>query len=99
MVHKLVCDGTIEEKINAMIQSKKELAENVLGGGGEKWLTELSDDELLSVLRLDGCYSQPTTFELKRKSEASRVERMLKNAGRTSGRTMDEGDIRGLFGI
>lgn len=30
---------------------------------------------------------------------ANRVERMLKNAGRTSGRTMDEGDIRGLFGI
>ena len=54
MVHKLVCDGTIEEKIDAMIQSKKELAENVLGGGGEKWLTELSNDELLSMLRLDG---------------------------------------------
>ena len=30
---------------------------------------------------------------------ANRVERMLKNAGRTSSRTMDEGDIRGLFGI
>ena len=30
---------------------------------------------------------------------ANRVERMLKNAGRTSGRTIDEGDIRGLFGI
>ena len=30
---------------------------------------------------------------------ANRVERMLKNAGQTSGRTMDEGDIRGLFGI
>ena len=54
MVHKLVCDGTIEEKIDAMIQAKKELAENVLGGGGEKWLTELSNDELLSMLRLDG---------------------------------------------
>ena len=54
MVHKLVCDGTIEEKIDAMIQAKKELAENVLGGGSEKWLTELSNDELLSVLRLDG---------------------------------------------
>ena len=30
---------------------------------------------------------------------ASRVERMLKNAGQTSGRTIDERDIRGLFGI
>lgn len=53
MVHKLVCDGTIEEKIDAMIEAKKELAENVLGAGGEKWLSELSNAELLSMLRLD----------------------------------------------
>jgi len=53
MVHKLVCDGTIEEKIDGMIASKRELAEQVLGGG-EKWLTKLSDAELLSILRLDG---------------------------------------------
>ena len=53
MVHKLVCDGTIEEKIDAIIESKKELAEHVLGTGGEKWLTELSNAELLSMLRLD----------------------------------------------
>ncbi len=53
MVHKLVCDGTIEEKIDEMIAAKRELAEQVLSGG-EKWLTELSDAELLSVLRLDG---------------------------------------------
>lgn len=52
MVHKLVCDGTIEERIDAMIEDKKALAENVLGAGGEKWLTELSNAELLSVLRL-----------------------------------------------
>ena len=32
IVHKLVCDGTIEGKIDAMIQAKKELAENMLGG-------------------------------------------------------------------
>ncbi len=54
MVHKLVCDGTIEEKIDEMIASKQELAEQVLGSGGEQWLTRLSDAELLSVLRLDG---------------------------------------------
>ena len=30
---------------------------------------------------------------------ANRVERMLKNAGQTSSWTMEEGDIRGLFGI
>ena len=52
MVHKLVCTGTIEEKIDAMINSKKELAENVIGSGGEKWITELSNEELMSMLRL-----------------------------------------------
>lgn len=53
MVHKLVCEGTIEEKIDAMIESKKELAENVIGSGSEKWITELGNDELLTLLRLD----------------------------------------------
>ena len=52
MVHKLVCQGTIEEKIDAMIASKKELAENVIGSGGEKWITELGNEELLSLFRL-----------------------------------------------
>lgn len=53
MVHKLVCRGTIEEKIDQMLESKKELAENVIGSGGESWITELSDKELLSILKLD----------------------------------------------
>ena len=53
MVHKLVCRGTIEEKIDAMIASKKELAENVIGSGGEKWITELGNEELSALLRLE----------------------------------------------
>lgn len=53
IVHKLVCQGTIEEKIDAMIASKKELAENVIGSGGEKWITEMSNEELMTMLRLD----------------------------------------------
>lgn len=53
MVHKFVSRGSVEEKIDAMIASKRELAENVIGSGGENWITELSNDELLSVLRLD----------------------------------------------
>lgn len=54
MVHKFVCEGSVEEKIDALIASKQELAENVIGAGGEHWITELSNEELLSVLRLDG---------------------------------------------
>ena len=50
---KFVCRGSVEEKIDALIASKKELAENVIGSGGEHWITELSNEELLSVLRLD----------------------------------------------
>lgn len=52
MVHKLVCEKTIEEKINEIINSKKALADNVIGAGGEKWITELNNDELLNILRL-----------------------------------------------
>ncbi len=52
MVHKLVCNSTIEEKIDAIIESKKELAENVIGSGGENWITEMSNKELLSILKL-----------------------------------------------
>ena len=53
MVHKLVSQGTIEEKIDAVINSKRELAENVIGSGGEKWITDLSNEELFSLLRLE----------------------------------------------
>ncbi len=53
MVHKFVCRGTIEEKIDALIEEKKDLAENILGAGGEKLLTEMPDDELLKFISLD----------------------------------------------
>lgn len=53
-VHKFVCTGTLEERIDDLIESKRALAENVLGAG-ESWLTELSSDQLreLLVLRRD----------------------------------------------
>ncbi|MDO4554695.1 MAG: DEAD/DEAH box helicase [Lachnospiraceae bacterium] len=53
LVHKLVSEGTIEEKIDEMIQSKKELADQIIGAGGEKWITEMDNDQILSMLRLD----------------------------------------------
>lgn len=53
MVHKFVCRGSVEEKIDDLIASKQVLAENVIGAGGESWITELSNEELLAVLRLD----------------------------------------------
>jgi hypothetical protein len=50
-VRKLVCAGTLEERIDEMIQDKKQLAESVLGAG-EAWLTELSTAQLRQVVAL-----------------------------------------------
>ncbi len=50
-VHKFVCVGTLEEKIDEMIESKKALAESVVGSG-ENWLTELSTNELREMVKL-----------------------------------------------
>jgi len=50
-VHKFVCTGTLEEKIDEMIEEKKALAELVVTDG-EGWLTELSTGELRNVLAL-----------------------------------------------
>ena len=50
-VHKFVTVGTLEEKIDEMIESKKGLAESVLGAG-EAWITDLSTEELQDLVRL-----------------------------------------------
>jgi SNF2 family DNA or RNA helicase len=50
-VRKFVCVGTLEERIDAMIEEKKALADRIVGTG-ESWLTELSVDDLRSVLAL-----------------------------------------------
>jgi SNF2 family DNA or RNA helicase len=50
-VHRLIAEGTIEDRIAAMLQRKQELAESVLGSG-EAALTELSDSELASLVEL-----------------------------------------------
>jgi superfamily II DNA or RNA helicase len=53
LVHKFICRGTIEEKIDALITSKKSLADEVISQGGETVLTEISDAELLKIVSLD----------------------------------------------
>ena len=50
-VHKYLCAGTLEERIDSMIESKKEIAEGVVGSG-ESWLTELSTNELKELFKL-----------------------------------------------
>ena len=51
-VRKLVCAGTLEEKISVMISEKRGLAEAVVGSG-ESWLTELSTNQLRQLFALD----------------------------------------------
>lgn len=53
LVHKFVCRGTVEDKIDQMIESKQQLAGEFLSGGAEAVLTEMKDDELLKLVRLD----------------------------------------------
>jgi len=53
LVHKFVCRGTVEDKIDQLIESKQTLVKDVLEGGAELQLTELSDKELLNLVALD----------------------------------------------
>lgn len=53
MVHKFVCRGTVEEKIDALIRDKTALATDVLETGASAVLTEMKDDELLKFVALD----------------------------------------------
>lgn len=50
-VHKFVCIGTLEERIDGLLEKKRNLADNVLGAG-EEWLTELSTEKLREVIML-----------------------------------------------
>ncbi len=51
-VHKFVCAGTLEERIDSMIERKRSIADDIVGSG-EKWITELSDDEIHHMLALN----------------------------------------------
>jgi superfamily II DNA or RNA helicase len=53
LVHKFVCRGTVEEKIDAMIESKQGLSDALLSSGGEINLTEMTDAALLDLVALD----------------------------------------------
>ena len=59
LVHRFVTRGTIEERIDRKIAEKRQLADDLLDGGGEIDLTELSDDELIDLVRLDVTRANP----------------------------------------
>ncbi len=51
VVRKLICEGTLEERIDSIIESKKQLAESLISTG-ETWITELDDGDLMDLLSL-----------------------------------------------
>lgn len=53
LVHKLITKGTIEEKIDIMIEDKTKLANELLADAGEAWITELPTEQLMSLFRLE----------------------------------------------
>ncbi len=53
LVHKFVCQGTVEEKIDALIEAKKGLSDDLLAGESEINLTEMKDEDLLQMVALD----------------------------------------------
>ncbi len=53
LAHKFVCRGTIEEKIDQLIESKRQLSTDLFDGGAELLLTALEDEELLKLVALD----------------------------------------------
>jgi superfamily II DNA or RNA helicase len=53
LVHKFVCRGTVEERIDELIAGKQKLSDEILSGGAESALTEMSNEELISMVSLD----------------------------------------------
>jgi SNF2 family DNA or RNA helicase len=50
-IHRLVCEGTLEDRIAELLERKRALAESVVGQG-EAWLGDLSDSQLAELVRL-----------------------------------------------
>jgi SNF2 family DNA or RNA helicase len=52
VVHKFLTKGTVEERIDMMLEEKSRLSQDVIAGTGDAWITEMKDDELVDLFRL-----------------------------------------------
>ena len=57
-IHKFICHGTLEERIDALIEQKRALSDELLRAGPERLLTAMSNDELLDLVRLEPAASE-----------------------------------------
>ncbi|MBF0362340.1 MAG: DEAD/DEAH box helicase [Oligoflexia bacterium] len=53
VVHKFICKGTLEEKIDEMIEEKMKLSKEIIQESDESWITEMSDNEILNLFKLN----------------------------------------------
>ena len=53
LVHKFICRGTLEEKIDELIESKQQMSKDILEGSADLLITEMSNEELLKLVALD----------------------------------------------
>jgi non-specific serine/threonine protein kinase len=53
LVHKFLCRGTVEERIDELIAGKQKLSDEILSMGAESALTEMSNEELIAIVSLD----------------------------------------------
>jgi non-specific serine/threonine protein kinase len=53
LVHKFICRGTVEEKIDGLIDSKRSVSDELLAGGDEINLTAMTNDDIMRMVRLD----------------------------------------------
>ncbi len=52
VVHKFLTKGTVEERIDLMLEEKARLSQDVIAAAGESWITEMKDEELLDLFKL-----------------------------------------------
>ncbi|MHB1583523.1 MAG: DEAD/DEAH box helicase [Acidimicrobiales bacterium] len=85
-VHRLVAEGTLEDRIAQLLESKRELAESVVGEG-EAWIARMSDAELADLVRLGAPDGEPGRGGARRARGAGETASSTPaRAGRTRGR-------------
>ncbi|MEA3415303.1 MAG: DEAD/DEAH box helicase [Thermodesulfobacteriota bacterium] len=52
IVHKFLTKGTVEERIDMMLEEKSKLSQDVIGSAGDAWITEMKDNELMDIFKL-----------------------------------------------
>ena len=55
LVHRLICRGTIEDRIDAMLKDKRRMADDLFSGGPEQWLMNMSAEELNNLFSGSPC--------------------------------------------